>query len=85
MLVVGGMGSVSGSVIGAHRDAGSGEALRRIEDPTQLYGIAGILLAAFLILVIVFRPDGIMGQREISFDRLFALRRRDDRGAAAAT
>ena len=77
MLVVGGMGSVSGSVIGATVMLGLGEALRRIEDPTQLYGIAGIVIAATLILVLVFRPDGIMGQREISFDRLFALRRRD--------
>lgn len=77
MLVVGGMGSVSGSVIGATVMLGLGEALRRIEDPTQLYGIAGIVIAATLILVLVFRPDGIMGQREISFDRLFALRRRE--------
>jgi branched-chain amino acid transport system permease protein len=81
MLVVGGMGSVSGSVIGATAMLALGEALRRLEEPTQLYGIAGIIIAAVLILVIVFRPGGIMGEREISFDRLFSLRRRPDPSA----
>lgn len=71
MLVVGGMGSVSGSVIGTAVVLALAEALRRIEDVTLLYGLSGILLATFFILIIVFRPDGIMGQREISFDRLF--------------
>jgi branched-chain amino acid transport system permease protein len=70
MLVVGGMGSVSGSVIGAAVMLGLGEILRRIEDPTQLYGIAGLIIAAILIAVIIFRPAGIMGQREISLDHL---------------
>jgi branched-chain amino acid transport system permease protein len=83
MLVVGGMGSVSGSVIGATVMLGLGEALRRIEDPTQLYGIGGIVIASILIGVLIFRPTGIMGQREISFDRLFARRRRD-RGASSS-
>jgi branched-chain amino acid transport system permease protein len=55
MLVVGGMGSVSGSVIGAVAMLGLGEALRRFEDPTQLYGIAGIIIASILIATIVFR------------------------------
>jgi branched-chain amino acid transport system permease protein len=76
MLVVGGMGSVSGSVIGATAMLGLGEALRRLEDPTQLYGIAGIIVASVLIATIVFRPAGIMGQREISLARLFAPLRR---------
>ena len=71
MLVVGGMGSVSGSVIGAALILAMAEGLRRVEDASQLYGISGLLLATFLILVIIFRPAGIMGEREISFDRLF--------------
>jgi branched-chain amino acid transport system permease protein len=76
MLVVGGMGSVSGSVIGATLMLALSEALRRFEDQTLLYGMSGILIAVFLILVIIFRPEGIMGQREISFDRLFRPFRR---------
>ncbi len=72
MLVVGGMGSVSGSVIGAAVVLALAEGLRRIEDVTLLYGLSGMLLAAFFIAIIIFRPEGIMGQREISFDRVFA-------------
>ena len=72
MLVVGGMGSVSGSVIGVAVVLAIAEGLRRVEDATLLYGLSGILLAAFFIGVIIFRPEGIMGQREISIDRLLA-------------
>ncbi len=72
MLVVGGMGSVSGSVIGTGVVLAIAEGLRRVEDSTLLYGLSGILLAAFFIGVIIFRPEGIMGQREISLDGLLA-------------
>jgi branched-chain amino acid transport system permease protein len=73
MLVVGGMGSVSGSVIGAALVLGMAEGLRRVEDVTLLYGLSGMLLAIFFIVIIIFRPEGIMGQREISFERIAAL------------
>lgn len=75
MLVVGGMGSVSGSIVGTAAVLALAEGLRRIEDVTLLYGLSGILLAVFFILVIIFRPDGILGQGELSFERLFARRR----------
>jgi branched-chain amino acid transport system permease protein len=82
MLVVGGMGSVSGSVIGVGVVLAIAEGLRRVEDSTLLYGLSGILLAAFFISVIIFRPDGIMGQREISLSGLMArLRPSRDRPA----
>jgi branched-chain amino acid transport system permease protein len=76
MLVVGGMGSVSGSVVGTIVVFALTEILRDLAGRTLLYGLDGILLATFLILVIVFRPSGIMGQRELSLDRLFAPFRR---------
>ena len=38
MLVIGGMGSVSGSILGAILIVGLSEALRRVEDATLLYG-----------------------------------------------
>ena len=74
MLVVGGMGSVSGSLIGVGVVLALAEALRRIEEATLLYGLGGILLATFFILVIIFRPDGILGQRELTLERVFAWR-----------
>jgi branched-chain amino acid transport system permease protein len=71
MLVVGGMGSVSGSVIGTVLVVGLTEVLRRIEDPSQLYGMSGIVLAILFILIIIFRREGLLGQREIPLDRWF--------------
>ncbi len=73
MLVIGGMGSVSGSIIGAIFIVGLGEALRRIEDATLLYGLSSIVLAVIFIIVIIVRPAGLLGQREIPLDRLFDL------------
>jgi branched-chain amino acid transport system permease protein len=71
MMVIGGMGSVSGSVIGTLLVVGLAEALRRIEDITLLYGMSQIILAVIFILIIIFRREGLLGQREIAFDRLF--------------
>jgi branched-chain amino acid transport system permease protein len=71
MLVVGGMGSVSGSIVGTTLVVGLAEVLRRLEDPSQLYGMSGIILAVLFIIIIIFRREGLLGQREIALDRLF--------------
>lgn len=78
MLVVGGLGSVSGSVLGATAIVAVSEVLRRVEGDTQLYGMSGIVLGAFFLAVIVFRPEGVMGQRELSLDGLRRLVRRGE-------
>ena len=75
MLVIGGMGSVSGSILGSILIVGLAEALRRVEDATLLYGLSQIVLALIFIVVIVVRREGLMGQREVPLDRLFARRR----------
>jgi branched-chain amino acid transport system permease protein len=72
MLVIGGMGSVSGSIIGAVAITILAEGLRRIEDATLLYGLSQIVLAVIFLIIITFRREGLMGQREIRLDRLFA-------------
>jgi branched-chain amino acid transport system permease protein len=71
MVVIGGMGSVSGSVLGAIFVVGLAEGLRRAEDATQLYGMSQIVLAVIFLLVIIFRREGLLGQRELSLERLF--------------
>ena len=71
MLVIGGMGSVSGSILGAILIVALGEALRRVEDATLLYGLSSIVLAVIFIVVITVRRDGLLGGREIPLDRLF--------------
>ena len=75
MLVIGGMGSVSGSIIGAVAITALAEALRRIEDTTLLYGLSQIILAVIFLAIIIFRREGLLGQREVSLDRLLAWRR----------
>ena len=72
MLVIGGMGSVSGSLIGAVAITILAEGLRRIEDTSLLYGMSQIILAVMFLLIITFRREGLLGQREVPLDRLFA-------------
>jgi branched-chain amino acid transport system permease protein len=74
MLVIGGMGSVSGSILGSIAIVGLTEGLRRVEDVTLLYGLSQIILAVIFIVVITVRREGLLGQREIPLDRLFAGR-----------
>src|SRR3954462_5118679 len=71
MLVIGGMGSVSGSILGAILIVALGEGLRRVEDATLLYGLSAIVLAVIFLVVIIVRPAGLLGQREVPIDRLF--------------
>ncbi len=74
MLVIGGMGSVSGSILGAIAIVALTEGLRRVEDATLLYGLSQIILAVIFLVVITVRREGLLGQREVPLDRLFARR-----------
>jgi branched-chain amino acid transport system permease protein len=73
MLVIGGLGSVSGSVIGVFLITVLSELLRNAERGFDLgalhlppiYGASQILMAILFVLVIVFKPAGLMGGREI--------------------
>jgi branched-chain amino acid transport system permease protein len=81
MVVLGGLGSVSGAVIGATVMTLAPEYLRDVEDGMALgpikfgeaFGLSQIILAIAFILVMIFRPQGLFGDRELS---LRALRRR---------
>ncbi len=80
MLIVGGLGSISGSVIGAVGITILSEILRNAERGINLgliqippvYGASQILMAVIFILLIIFRPEGIMGKRELDFGRIFS-------------
>ncbi len=81
MLVVGGSRSLAGAVAGTALIAVVSELLRRVESGFSLFGLAikappGLLevgLALVLLLVLVFRPKGITGGREIPLPRKPAL------------
>lgn len=75
MLVVGGMGSVSGAVAGTLLVSGVSELLRRVE---QGFGIGATTIPAvpnlrevglglLLLAVLIRRPNGLFGNREISW------------------
>lgn len=73
MLVLGGTGGVSGAVIGTVLVTLVREALRGIENsvniaqvlPFTLVGFTEVLLSIALILILIYRPSGIMGGREV--------------------
>lgn len=77
MLVVGGMSSLAGAVIGAVAVAAVQELLRNVESGVDLGllhiparpGLTEVGLALFLLLILILRPDGITGGHEIRWPR----------------
>ena len=75
MLVIGGMQSLTGAVLGVVVVTLCSEVLRNLERGLDfgafavppLYGASQIVLGIMFILVMIFRPSGIMGDREIGF------------------
>jgi branched-chain amino acid transport system permease protein len=78
MMVVGGMGSITGSIVGTGAVYLLDEILRNIQDRTLLYGLDQLILAIIFIIVIIFRPGGLLGQREISLSRLAGQKKGGD-------
>ena len=78
MIVIGGLGSTTGAVIGAVIITWGGELLRFVEEPISLFGyhyegIPGMRMVIFsglLILVMLFARSGIMGRHEFSWQSL---------------
>ncbi|MBI5252568.1 MAG: branched-chain amino acid ABC transporter permease [Desulfomonile tiedjei] len=81
MIVIGGLGSTTGAVIGAALITWGGEVLRFVEEPISLFGyyyegIPGmrmVIFSALLIFVMLFARSGIMGRNEFSWQSLIDL------------
>lgn len=73
MLVLGGLGSMTGAVVGAIVLTALPEALRDVESGLELPGIRMVVYSLVLILLMIFRPQGIFGQRELSLKLLRRL------------
>lgn len=81
MVVLGGQGSVSGSVAGAFIVRIALEKLRFLDEPInfgffQYKGIGGMRMVVFsilLMLVIILWRKGIFGNKEFSWDRIFGF------------
>jgi branched-chain amino acid transport system permease protein len=65
MIVVGGLASVSGAVIGAATVTLTSEIMRRIEDSVGVPGLTQMVVALLILLVLYRRPDGLVGRSEV--------------------
>lgn len=79
IIILGGMGSITGSIISAFVVTIAGEALRFLDESMtigSLYipGIPGmrmVVFSALLMIVVLFFRKGLMGTNEFSWDRIF--------------
>jgi len=79
IVVAGGLGSVTGSLVGSAVITVLLEWLRIVEEPTTigsliLPGIPGMRMVIFalaLLLIIIFRRKGLLGNREFSWDAFY--------------
>ncbi len=93
IIVVGGLGSVTGSLIGSVLVTTMLEWLRFVENPItigsiNIPGIPGMRMVIFsllLIMVIIFRREGIMGMREFSWNIFFPKKKITDVGSKTET
>jgi len=73
MLVVGGSGSISGAVAGTALISLMREVLIQLEGflnnsgviSFQVYGLTEVAVAVLLIIILIWRPAGIVGGREV--------------------
>ncbi len=73
MIVLGGIGSITGATLGATILTVLPEALRTFD--RQFPGLRMVVYALLLILMMIFRPQGLLGRRELSWSWLGAGRR----------
>ncbi len=79
IIVVGGLGSMTGTALATIVVIWGSEILRVVEQPMDIFGlhipgIPGMRMVVFsvlLILIMIFAREGIMGQKEFSWDSLF--------------
>lgn len=82
MLVIGGMRSLSGAVVGVLVVSTISEVLRQFTEGVSVgsmilttpAGLGGIVLGVALILILKFRPSGIVGNRELGFHSIRTAR-----------
>ena len=80
MIVLGGMGSITGAVLGALVITFLPELLRQL--PGGVYDYRLVIYAALLIIIMLTRPQGVLGTREFGFSWLKRPRRLPEGTAA---
>jgi branched-chain amino acid transport system permease protein len=67
MVVVGGSGSITGSITAAIIFSLITECFRPLEENFGVYGVGEIVMSMILILILIFRPGGLFGTDEPDF------------------
>lgn len=78
IIVLGGMGSITGSIISAFVVTIAGEALRFLDEKMDfgfisfegIPGLRMVVFSALLMLVVIFFRHGLMGTNEFNFDKI---------------
>lgn len=82
IVVLGGIGSMSGSIIGAFLITASKELLRFFDEPLIIGGVSipifkpgfrMVIFSVLLMVVVLFFRKGIMGGKELTWDNIFAF------------
>ncbi len=76
MIVLGGMGSITGSILGAVVITILPELLRKL--PGDLYSYRLVIYSALLIAIMLTRPQGVMGAKEFGIPWLKRPQRRPE-------
>jgi branched-chain amino acid transport system permease protein len=74
MIVLGGLGSITGSILGALVITFLPEVLRQL--PGGVYNYRLVIYAALLIIIMLTRPQGVLGQSEFGFSWLKRAQKR---------
>lgn len=91
IVVLGGMGSISGTVIASFIVTGGLEALRFFDEPLFIGGrqialfrpgLRMVIYAIILIAIVLFLPQGIMGRREITWQSIRNLFKKKNKDGA---
>jgi branched-chain amino acid transport system permease protein len=91
MLVIGGMQSLTGAVLGVLLVSALSEGLRNLErgftigtiQLPPLYGASQIVLGILFILIMIFRPSGVMGDFELTLGRRGSPVHKSKKGATS--
>ena len=64
MLILGGMGTIGGPIVGAVSLLALRYALKPLEEHFKIYGLIEIIYAVLLIVVMLFKPEGLVGRKK---------------------
>ena len=73
IVVIGGMGSLTGSIIASFLYAFGMEKMRVIDEISGVAGLRMVVFSVLLILVVLFFSRGIMGTRELTWEGLYHM------------